>query len=242
MRALILSGGAFRTAVQLPIIERLNIQHEYDLIHGDSAGSLNGVMLAQDKLTKLRNMWESINDITSFLTPRWLWPFNGLYSMKPMRRRIERLIDLADIKTPFATGVISLTDKQYYSLQTTEMTTNKELWDAIEASCAIYGLMVSPELIINNQVHLGSDGAFSDEPTPLRKQFTHIDLVTCIPYSHTTKAARNIQGIRARSSQDIEITLYAPLAGAGSRLEVSKKLTQQRIRLGEEALLHPIKL
>ena len=104
-RALLLSGGAFRGAVQIPIIEKLFEQYQYDAIYGVSVGSLNGSMLAQYDLYELRKIWDNVNGIKDFLKLQWYWPFNGLYSMKPLRKIIENTLTLKKINIPFYAGL-----------------------------------------------------------------------------------------------------------------------------------------
>ncbi len=78
MRSLVLSGGAFRGAAQLPVIERLMQQHEYNYIYGVSVGAINGAMVAQEKVLELRRMWENIDSIGGFLKLKWYWRCKGL--------------------------------------------------------------------------------------------------------------------------------------------------------------------
>lgn len=70
--ALVLSGGGFRGAFQLGAINYLaehwseltglDTPMKFDIIAGVSAGSLNGVMLAMNKLDQLNELWNEISE------------------------------------------------------------------------------------------------------------------------------------------------------------------------------------
>ena len=68
--ALVLSGGGFRGAFQLGALNYLKKNWhlidatakpmKFDLISGVSAGALNGVMIAMDKIVELNELWEKV--------------------------------------------------------------------------------------------------------------------------------------------------------------------------------------
>ncbi len=68
--ALVLSGGGFKGSFQLGVLNYLSAHWEkffpaiphmhFDIIAGVSAGSLNGVMLASQKLTELNYIWKRV--------------------------------------------------------------------------------------------------------------------------------------------------------------------------------------
>lgn len=265
MRALVLSGGAFRGAVQLPVIEHLASQHKYDFVYGVSVGSLNGVMLAQGKLGKLRDMWENVDGLKDFLRMRWWWPFGGLYSMQPLRSKIEKLVKLDHLQIPFAAGVVSLTDGGYYHVDSRYLKSDKDLWDGIHASSSISGIMVNPKILINGGVHVGADGGFRNIiPVPPPGEFAHIDVVTCTPLDRIHNEIRltngigtamrgieimedeifqrDINEIKARSREDAVITIYSPQSDVGPSFEAHAERIKQRLKLGEEAIHYPVVL
>ena len=251
MRVLVLSGGAFRGAVQLPVIKHLTQQHQYDYVYGVSVGAINAAMVAQNKLAELQTMWESINSIGGFLKLKWYWPFEGAYNMAPLRRKIENLVSLRNIETPLGIGVISLTDNKYYHLNTSTMFSNKQLWDAIHASSAIRGLMVTPTLQINGTRHRGADGGFRNNlPVPPSMGFTDIDVVACVPFDDKVPAlGPDIINGRIRAVDiaalkymhpNARITLYNPAVDLGPSFLANKKTIKWRMHQGDLMIKNPI--
>jgi len=263
-RALVLSGGGLRGAVQLAVIQYLFDKHEYDAIYGVSVGALNGVMVAQKEIDLLFELWNSIDDLSGFLSPRWYWPFNGLYSMNPMRKKIETYVRLDNVQIPFAAGVVSLESGEYYNLHTKDMKGNKHLWDAIQSSSCIVPMMIPSKIRINGTVHTGVDGGFRNIiPTPESGIFEHLDIVVCTPLdrmrmSMEKKTLSNALNYATRGIEIMEdevfdrdqmqlklanigcgVTLYSPQQDPGPSFEVTKELIEFRIKLGEEAIKHP---
>ena len=260
-RVLLLSGGAFRGAVQMPVIDELMARHHYDAVYGVSVGALNGILFAQDQLKLGWRLWRGINGVSSFLKMS-IWPFNGLYSMKPMRRTLERYARLDKIKTPFTAGVVSLTNKQYYNLCTTDMVRDKQLWDAVESSASIAGIMKSPDIRIDGQMHKGADGGFRNiVPIPDGK-WDHIDVVPCTPLDRGNMAKLrqwNTLSLFARGVEVLEdevfdkdylqvgarlnpggiMTIYAPRTDTGAPFEASREMINRRFEIGRDAYKNP---
>ncbi len=266
MRGLCLSGGALRGYCQIPVLAHLLQEHDYDFIYGTSIGAMNGVMVAQGKFQELRAIWETINSHNNILKLQWWWPFQGLYSLKPMRDRMNEHVFLEDIKIPFAAGVVSLTDGQYYNLSTHNMTTDNELRDAVLASSSISGYMRLPTIKINGKKHVGTDGGFRNyTPVPPPNHYTHLDIITCSPLDSIAPRhdlekdgvkqvirsleimqdeifARDIEEIRCRSDKDINIRVFAPPADTGPSFKITPELKKLRWGLGIKAYQNPIYL
>lgn len=260
-RALVLSGGAFRGAVQVPVMSHLAQDHEYDAVYGVSVGALNGVLFAQGQTDLVWNLWNDVRKVGDFLKIS-CWPFNGLYSMKPLRKKIEQYADLAKIKIPFSAGLISLNNKEYYSFCTTNMSKNKELWDAIQSSASISGLMKSPEIEIDGEIHKGADGGFRNiVPIPVGT-YDYIDVVPCTPldrgnmkepkqWNTLSLLARGIEvmedevfdkdylQVAAKLNPGGVMTIYAPLEDTGQQFEATPDIINKRFHLGEDAYRHP---
>jgi len=260
-RALILSGGAFRGAIQVPVIEYLKKHHEYDAVFGVSVGSINGAMFAQDDLPGLRDLWDEIDNVRGFLHLKWYWPFNGLYSMKPMREKLQRYLRLDKIKTPFYAGVVSFTDGEYRNLCTENMEKNIELWDAVEASSCMAGIMVTPTIKIEGEDHIGCDGGFRNIiPVPTDKSYDYLDVVACTQIDRIKSKdfdKRDLLSIIKRSleiledevfDKDImellecssEVRIFSPQAYPGESLDASKEIIEYRYKLGKEAINNPL--
>jgi predicted acylesterase/phospholipase RssA len=263
-RALVLSGGAFRGAVQLPVIEYLFDQHEYDAVYGVSVGSINGVMFAQKELDVLRQFWEEVDGVEGFLRLKWYWPFIGIYSMKPLRKKIEERIALDKVQIPFTAGVSSFTDGEYYNLCTDYMNNNRQLWDAIEASSSMAGVMVPPRIKIFGKKHIGADGGFRNIiPIPKETCFDYLDVVTCTPLDRMKMKdkkfdTRNLISLLVRGveimqdeifDQDLvalqncdhaTVRVFSPSENPGSQFDACRETIQYRFELGEGAISNPV--
>lgn len=263
-RALILSGGSFRGAVQIPVINYLKQEHDYDAVFGVSVGAINGSMFAQDDLDTLTKMWHEVDGIKGFLSLKWYFPFQGLFSMKPLRKKIESFVDLSKIKIPFSSGVVSFTDGEYYSLSTEKMTTNKELWQAIEASSCMSGIMVPPEITINGEKHIGADGGFRNIiPVPKKTRFDFVDIVACTPldrmkmkkekYYHRDICNTAMRAIEVFEDENFDkdvlelkntqhgiVRIFTPDEYPGSPMEAGKDVIDFRFKLGEKAIKNPL--
>jgi predicted acylesterase/phospholipase RssA len=262
MRILLLGGGGFRGAIQVPILEHLYKIHKYDFIYGNSVGAINGIMFAQHQLPALRSIWESISSRRSFMQAAWWWPFNGLYTLKPLRKLLETHVHLDDIQIPFAAGVVSLTTGEYYKIQATQLATDAELQSVIEASASIPGLIKPKKIIIDNEIHWASDGGLRNIiPIPPLGNFTNVDIVTCQPVfgnslpayhntllSHTKRELEilenetlhgDIAEIKRRCGKSTQINIYCPKKHPRGYLDAHKETIQYRFMLGAHASQHP---
>lgn len=263
-RALLLGGGAFRGAVQIPIIKHLSKNH-YDAVYGVSVGAINGVMFAQKDLELLEKIWKNVDGRGEFLSSRFYWPINGLYSMNPLREKLERYTSLDELKIEFHAGVVSFTDGEYYSMNSKRMERDVELWDSVQASACMAGIMIPGYIQIDGKEHLGCDGGYRNIiPVPTRK-FDHIDVVSCTPLDRMemkkrSKVRRDIisslvrgieifedeifdldfKEIKNKLKKDGKINIYAPGRNPGSPLDASKSTISYRFDLGKEAIHNPI--
>jgi predicted acylesterase/phospholipase RssA len=264
-RALVLSGGGFRGAVQVPVIDHLCNLHQYDAIYGTSVGALNGVMAAMGKLDELWDLWNGVDGIGGFLKI-CLLPIKGLYSMKPMRKKIEQHVRLKDLQCEFHAGLVSLNDGEYYNMCSSEMKRNKELWDAIQGSSCIVPMMIPISMQISGEEHVVADGGFRNIiPVPKKHEFDHVDVVSCTPLERITKrieyspfifnnAGRGIEimedeifdrdykDILSSLSKEGQVVIYAPQEDPGRSFKASRSDIKRRYELGREALKHPVVL
>jgi predicted patatin/cPLA2 family phospholipase len=263
-RALVLSGGAFRGAVQVPVLEELIKQHEYDAVYGVSVGAINGVMFAQKSILELRKLWEDIDGINGFLRMT-LWPFDGVYSMAPLRSKLEEFVSLKKLKIPFTAGIVSLTNKNYYNLHSVDMQHDIQLWDAVQASASIAGIMKSVTIELEGKLHVCADGGHRQiTPTP-GGMWDFIDVVSCTPLDRAVDRSPktwNTLNLAMRGLEILEdevfdkdypdlgkhlspkgiLSVYAPKEPVGGPFEANREMIQERFRLGREALRSPIRL
>lgn len=261
-RALVLSGGAFKGAIQVPVIEHLKKNYEYDAVYGVSIGAINGAMFAQDDLEALRAIWDDIDGLGNFLKLKWWWPFNGLYSMSPLRAQLESNLSLERLKMPFSAGIVSFTDGEYRNISSNTMTSDKIYCDMVQASSCMAGVMVPSFIEMDGEQHLGVDGGFRNIiPIPLDQTFDHLDVVAC------TQVDRFIQGNKFKKTdllslagrtlqifedeifdKDIaeliesnaEVRIFAPEEYPGNTLDASKEAIKFRYELGEKAIKNPL--
>lgn len=157
----LLSGGGFTGAFQVPILERFDVMGlRPHVVYGVSVGALNGVLYAQNAVPQLRDLWAGINDskplfgINGFLAPavqRW----KGLYSLEPLAKKIRKLTARSDLDCVFGVGVTVRETGAYRTLEFSGRSYDKtekwwkdkkaaedaELHTAILGSSAIAGLM-----------------------------------------------------------------------------------------------------
>jgi hypothetical protein len=111
---LLLSGGAFKGQVQIPVIRAIlqEIGSLPSLIRGTSIGAENGAMTACGRLEEMAAVWGGLDDhhgidgVKGFLTPALLRD-RGIYSLSPMLREMQRRrLDAADLRCTFGAGTV----------------------------------------------------------------------------------------------------------------------------------------
>lgn len=188
---LILSGGAFRGALQHYVVEDLISRYNYRLIAGTSIGATVGTMASMDKLPILLEFWKSMDGKGKFLRFRFLYllakitglvfaykklsklserffaykfprVLGGVYSLRPFEKKLYKYIELDKLSIPFVAGVVSGDTGEYYNLDAREMTSNKELVDAILGSSCMMPIM-KPHLLQlepDKKKEAGFDGGY----------------------------------------------------------------------------------
>lgn len=273
MRVLALSGGGFRGAFQVPVIEYLLNLYQYDLILGVSVGSINGALAAQGDLDIMHKFWESIDcknpifgvpGFLSFAAHRG----KGLFSLKPVRDKLEQYVSLDKIKIPFGAGVVARETGHYYTLLANKMKTNKELHDAIIGSSAIAGLMepVIMDLEDTNRPMIISDGGHRNVLPEYPPETTHIDAIFCNPLTPDRRKRAQVDRIIEAAAWAFDIQMdsytfadfeklqllcsagnmtanvYAPNVSIGSLLTSDADTLKQRMYQGICAINRPIQL
>jgi len=214
MRVLILSGGGFKGAFQVPIINKLLQEEEFDLILGTSVGAINGAMAAQGELNTLNNFWDAIDDsfgyngIDGFLALS-ICKGKGIFSLSPLEKKIKKHISLDKLKTGFGCGITVRETHEYFNIYNHEMKDDNELHQYILGSSAISGLMEPVFKNINGKKSTLSDGGHIHVlPTP-PSIFTDITAVPCFPLEKEYKCSREVDGIFEAFAWSFEMSLYA---------------------------------
>lgn len=194
-RVLLLSGGAFKGAVQLAPIRRL--LDEYgglpDEIRGTSVGSINGVMAAQDRLDELTAIWDALDDphalngVKGFLKATPL-DKDGFWSLDPMEDMLtEKGVIPSRLKTVFGCG-IWLPETDAHTVLTWDATGplrhGVPLRKGVKASAAIAGLFAGVPLEWKGKQFIAADGGHEHvlPPAPAWVQPGDcVDAVFCHP-------------------------------------------------------------
>lgn len=252
------SGGGFKGAFQVPILQQLINDKVPDLILGVSVGALNGVMASQMDFDKLYSIWETA-DQSSFLN-RFKNFFRlsvnrGLFSLDPIREKLQKTVKLSDLQIPFGCGAVSRVDNDYKTFLSKNMSCNKELHDAVIASCAISGLIEPIDIRIGNTVHVMSDGGHKHTIPSIPDGVTDLDVILCDPindlqhcgsHSHSLVssvawafdiAMQNVQKADISKLMDmhmsgINIRIFYPKVDLGHFLKNDKKIIDFRINMG----------
>jgi len=193
MRVLCLSGGGFLGAVQVPVVERLLAEGAYDLVLGVSVGAINGVAVAADLVNngKLRAIWDEVDDpdafdgVKGFLKPA-LFKNRGLFSLDPLRDRLNAELGTGPLKIPFGCGAVKREDGLYHEFRfqaPNRVADGVELVDAIVGSSAIAALMEPAVVQMNGLKTTLSDGGhvhvLPPPPADTASQVWDVDAVFC---------------------------------------------------------------
>lgn len=259
-RALLLSGGGFRGAIQVPILEKLFQMHEYDAVYGVSVGAINGAMFAQHDLYKLRQLWEQVDGINKFLDFKWYWPFKGVLSMAPLRNEIERCISLDKLLIPLYSGIISGDTGEYFTIPSGTIKSDQDYWNIIQGAACLAGIMIPTKFKHLGNEHTGFDGGYRNIIPIPNLQYKYIDVVACktldgkakISTKNSNLLSMGIRGLKIFENETFQrdltllqynsakkITIYAPQKDPGDFLDARRELIDYRFQLGEEALKHP---
>jgi len=162
---LVLSGGAFRGALQFWVIAHLMAKYWFRHISGVSVGSINGICASMLKLDLLHDFWTSTENKKGFLKTRWAYMvgmvtlivpvlnsvgvtkiYHGIYSMKPLLNKLREYVKLENVKIPFACGIVAAQggDEIYHNIDTRDVSSNEFMAKAIQASSCMYPFMMPP--------------------------------------------------------------------------------------------------
>lgn len=271
MRVLCLSGGGFKGAFQVPIILDLVSKYDYDLILGVSVGSINGAMAAQDKLDVLQQFWDDLDDksallgIKGFLAPavhRW----EGIYSLNPLRKHLERNVSLQDMKTGYGCGIVLKEGlgkrREYRTVLADDLSFDRELYEYIVGSSAIAGIMEPAKIEIDGLERIVFDGGHLHVLPPPPAEATIVDAVFC-DMLKSNRARENRKGLvdnilwgmdtledknrisdfedlKVLAESGVKVNVYAPHRSPGGRLDASAESIKFRFKLGKRALKNPI--
>ena len=137
--ALVLSGGGAKGAFQCGAEKyaREVKGYKWDIIAGVSVGALNGCMLAMEKYDRLFEVWNTITDdqvytggFNIWSTIRLLFGAKSFYGNDPLKRTLQKELELDKIKADLRIGAVSLVTGEYVDFRAD----SPALVDAILAS------------------------------------------------------------------------------------------------------------
>lgn len=188
-RVLLLGGGGFKGAAQVPVCEHLAGEGRgYDEVRGVSVGALNGALVAQGQLGTLAELWAGVRSRTrlggvpGFLAPAW-WRWRGWYSLAPLAAVVERHLAVERLRVPFGCGVVARETGDYRTLVFRPgQGSDAALHLAVLGSCAIAGVM-EPEPFPDDELGtvLLSDGGHRHTVPPAPADADQVDVVLCQP-------------------------------------------------------------
>lgn len=267
-RALLLSGGAARGAVQVfPCEQLLNKFHITTFrVWGVSTGSLTGAMFAQNKMAQLRNLYLQVDGTDFFMRPNIEHPLKGLNTLKPLKKHLEDHVVLEDFCIPFACGVTDLESDRYRTLDHVSFDSDDQLRNAILASCAEPVIMDWWDVKVGeNDFHICMDGGLvhvipylhdwedydeiyailcrppvSIDPLPAKKVDTIPQIAArCIDIWTDGVIAADIARLKGYAKAGKKVVLYAP-KDSGDPLDASKETIRWRLfEVGPEMWANP---
>jgi NTE family protein len=171
-RALVLSGGGARGAFELGALEYIREKQpsyfDFQIVAGVSVGSLNGVMVAQNKFELLQKLWSDISDskVYSGKLPSNFWEYaaliigiifgrRGILGIEPLRKQINEVVNLADIKTDYRCGFVSLVSGEYVPCKHVDFGTDNDNFRKAILASSTMPLIWEPvdEIKIGNQTY-----------------------------------------------------------------------------------------
>ena len=115
MRALVLSGGGAKGAFEAGVVSELAAAgRDYDLVIGVSTGALGALVLAQDDIRtasdRLLDHYWSIRSAKDIYSTRSIWGKirGGLYSPKPLHRKIQAEVDRGQWQRKVYVGIVDM--------------------------------------------------------------------------------------------------------------------------------------
>lgn len=167
---LVLGGGGARGAYQVGVVKALReLGLEFDVITGTSVGSLNSVLLVQDKFDELLDLWENITFETVMkhkykfknkgLETFLVAPFCNGFSTEPLGELLDKYLDEEAMRnSKVKMGIVTTRRIRKYAPYTIDQIPYGELKNYILTSCAACPFLKKRK--INGKTCF--DGYFSD--------------------------------------------------------------------------------
>jgi hypothetical protein len=232
-RALTLSCGGFKVAMQAYPVSVLMNAFQYQAIYGTSGGVLNALLAAQNP-NQLRPLWQSINSPDAFITKK-PWPLGAFYSLAPLQSTIPSYLGNKFQTACYASWVAANT----FTHHLTELTylPVSQITDVTLASCTMAPWMAPHPVQTDGKTHWGIDGWFKSPIQIPPGRWDAIDVVSAAPLYSLARSL--ICGLLDAINPGGTLTLYCAPERLGPSLEANPTLQRFRMKAGERALFSP---
>jgi len=251
--AWLLGGGTALGAVQVAVLEQLRARDGLpDAIYGVSVGALNALLAARDDLPALRTEWSAVRGTKTFQRPQIdIW--NGLFSMRPLRKLLAPYAHPQALRTECYAGLVDLGRGVYQNVALHELPTGADVVDAVVGSATQPGIHETARL----HGRLVADGGVRHvlPAVPDWETYETVHAVLCAPVDRQDTlpqkrvnsaieaaertlelllervAADNVQRLRAWAAGGVAVWLYAPKDGGalGRPFDASPETIARRL-------------
>lgn len=208
-RALCLSGGAARGAVQVKVIQHLMSTYDYDAVYGVSVGSVNGVMAVTGQLQEMEAVWRDLDGLRGFMKFDPSMRNAGAFNMEPLRHKLRDYARLELVQVPFYVGITSLQTGQYFNYAHSDMKYDSQLVSAVLGSASMPMIMHAQSVPVPRPKRRGYrrqlcvDGGVRNTVPALESVFDEVHVALCSPLEPHLRVQRSWQpeGILQRPRQ-----------------------------------------
>jgi predicted acylesterase/phospholipase RssA len=174
-KAVVLSGGAARGALQISAIE---LNNDADVWIGTSVGAVNGCAAASSRTSILRSMWHRVNGIGDF-TNLNIDMWRGIFTLKPLKKLMEENRALSP-RLPFYVGMFDYALARHELVCVSDFADDSaKVWSAVQASAS---QPFQHEAVQFNGRWMGDGGIVATlPPLPANEQFDEVHAVFCTP-------------------------------------------------------------
>lgn len=264
MREIMEQGGGWKGAFGVPILRELHDRYGLaDCYAGTSVGAINTAMAAQGKLRQAEAFWSGIHDDFPLDGIKGYLSFSlrgGLFSMKPIRKKLDAHLTRADLKRPLRVGVSRRSPFEYRELHVNAAASDEIARDYVQASAAIAFVMQPVVTVVDGEKWDARDGGhWQTLPHPLLGStevhaIVHhpLDLAAETPHERKNELvgelewlvwsafhaghARDLGMLRAEAERGVKVHVWAPLRPLGGTLDSSAEALAMRTEEGEAAV------
>lgn len=235
-----LSGGGWKGALQLPVIDHLLslMGRLPDQVRGTSVGSINGVMVASQRVGELREIWNDIDDdsivngIKDFIRPTPLGK-GGFFDFDPLRKQMsDRDIRIEGLKTRFGCGIWLPESNSHIVPTWTAKGPDGHgisLADGIVSSSAVCGIFEGAEILWKGGRFVGADGGHEHVCPPAPPGVVEgdiVDAIFCYPIESgiMTRSPKQVDGRIERLLWAADKAQHAPTRGDFATLQMMARI------------------